>query len=128
MIPQKFEYIYSITYFRKSITYQHSIKTEPKFKEYNRKVYTCGNRNSYSKTDIDATFMRMKEDAMKNGQLKPAYNVQHGVDAGYESVKTIYICEDCSNCNYKSQCIKGKPETHPWRIGESHPVHDCSGI
>ena len=46
-----------------------------KFKEYNRKVYTCGNRNSYSKTDIDATFIRMKEDAMKNGQLKPAYNV-----------------------------------------------------
>ena len=32
MIPPKFEYIYSITYFRKSITYQHSIKTEPKFK------------------------------------------------------------------------------------------------
>ena len=35
-----------------------------------------GNRNSYSKTDTDATFMRMKEDHMKNGQLKPAYNVQ----------------------------------------------------
>jgi transposase len=34
------------------------------------------NRNSYSKTDPDATFMRMKEDHMKNGQLKPAYNVQ----------------------------------------------------
>ena len=84
-----------------------------KFKEYNRKVYTCGNRNSYSKTDIDATFMRMKEDAMKNGQLKPAYNVQHGVDAGYESVKTIYICEDCSNCNYKSQCIKGNNSKIP---------------
>ena len=33
-------------------------------------------RNSYSKTDTDATFMRMKEDHMKNGQLKPAYNVQ----------------------------------------------------
>lgn len=33
-------------------------------------------RNSYSKTDIDATFMRMKEDHMMNGQLKPAYNVQ----------------------------------------------------
>ena len=196
-----------------------------KFKEYNRKVYTCGNRNSYSKTDIDATFMRMKEDAMKNGQLKPTYNVQHGVDAeyitwltvgpeltdtttlilflksmeensnfkylkivadagyeseenysvieennqisfikpanyeiskirkykndisridnmdydsesdlficqngkkliangvkirksktGYESVKTIYICEDWSNCNYKSQCIKGNNSKIP---------------
>lgn len=33
-------------------------------------------RNSYSKTDTDATFMRMKEDHMKNGQLKPAYNTQ----------------------------------------------------
>jgi len=33
-------------------------------------------RNSYSKTDKDATFMRMKDDYMKNGQLKPAYNVQ----------------------------------------------------
>jgi transposase len=35
-----------------------------------------GDRNSYSKTDKDATFMRMKEDHMLNGQLKPAYNVQ----------------------------------------------------
>lgn len=34
------------------------------------------NRNSYSKTDKDATFMRMKEDHMRNGQLKPAYNLQ----------------------------------------------------
>lgn len=33
-------------------------------------------RKSYSKTDTDATFMRMKEDHMRNGQLKPAYNVQ----------------------------------------------------
>lgn len=43
----------------------------------------CGERNSYSKTDPDATFMRMKEDAMLNGQLKPAYNLQHGVDSEY---------------------------------------------
>lgn len=33
-------------------------------------------RSSYSKTDTDATFMRMKEDHMMNGQLKPAYNLQ----------------------------------------------------
>ena len=36
--------------------------------------------NSYSKTDLEATFMRMKEDHMLNGQLKPAYNVQIAVE------------------------------------------------
>lgn len=54
-----------------------------KRKEYTKKLYTLGDRNSYSKTDPDATFMRMKEDAMLNGQLKPAYNIQHGVDSEY---------------------------------------------
>ena len=47
--------------------------------------FVNGDRNSYSKTDPDATFMRMKEDAMLNGQLKPAYNLQLGVDSGYIS-------------------------------------------
>lgn len=37
-------------------------------------------RNSYSKTDLEAAFMRMKEDHMLNGQLKPAYNVQVAVE------------------------------------------------
>ena len=54
-----------------------------KLKEYTKKIHVCGERNSYSKTDPDATFMRMKEDAMMNGQLKPAYNLQHGVDSEY---------------------------------------------
>ena len=54
-----------------------------KMKGYNHKLHVCGERNSYSKTDPDATFMRMKEDAMQNGQLKPAYNLQHGVDSEY---------------------------------------------
>ena len=40
-------------------------------------------RNSYSKTDVDATFMHMKEDHMRNAQLKPGYNVQIGVDSEY---------------------------------------------
>ena len=52
-------------------------------KKYIMEKYICGDRNSYSKTDHDATFMRLKEDAMRNGQLKPAYNVQHGVDSEY---------------------------------------------
>ena len=51
-------------------------KLLPKLQEYEEKLDICGERNSYSKTDHDATFMRMKEDHMKNGQLKPAYNVQ----------------------------------------------------
>lgn len=54
-----------------------------KLKEYTKKLYVCGERGSYSKTDPDATFMRMKEDAMGNGQLKAGYNVQHGVDSEY---------------------------------------------
>lgn len=40
-------------------------------------------RNSYSKTDPDATFMHMKDDHMKNAQLKPGYNVQIGVESEY---------------------------------------------
>jgi len=48
----------------------------PKLKEYEQHIEILGKRNSYSKTDPDATFMRMKDDHMMNGQLKPAYNVQ----------------------------------------------------
>lgn len=48
----------------------------PRMNRYNEQLETMGCRNSYSKTDHDATFMRMKEDAMLNGQLKPGYNVQ----------------------------------------------------
>ena len=51
-----------------------------KYDDYNR---SFGDRNSFSKTDRDATFMRMKEDHMKNGQLKPGYNITLGVDAEY---------------------------------------------
>lgn len=46
-----------------------------RLKGYNLDLYICADRNSYCKTDHDATFMHMKEDHMKNGQLKPAYNV-----------------------------------------------------
>ena len=44
--------------------------------KYERQEAILGDRNSFSKTDTDATFMRMKEDHMLNGQLKPGYNVQ----------------------------------------------------
>ena len=48
--------------------------------EYDNHLDTLGERNSYSKTDPSATFMRMKEDAMKNGQTKPGYNLQIGTE------------------------------------------------
>lgn len=51
-----------------------------KLMEYDHHLDTLGERNSYSKTDPDATFMRMKEDAMKNGQTKPGYNLQIGTE------------------------------------------------
>ena len=49
-------------------------------------------RNSYSKTDPDATFMRLKEDPMRNGQMKPAYayNVQIGVNSKYITVADLF--------------------------------------
>ena len=66
---------------------QKSIETLEEYldrlKGYTKKLHICGKRNSYSKTDPDATFMRMKEDSMGNGQLKPAFNLQHGVDSEY---------------------------------------------
>ncbi|UGU17743.1 IS1182 family transposase [Sinomicrobium kalidii] len=43
---------------------------------YNEQQKKLGHRGSMSKTDPGATFMRMKDDPMKNGQLKPAYNLQ----------------------------------------------------
>lgn len=51
-----------------------------KLSEYEEKMSILGDRNSYSKTDHDATFMRMKEDAMNNGQTKPGYNLQIGTE------------------------------------------------
>ena len=47
-------------------------------------------RNSYSKTDVDATFMHMKDDHMRNAQLKPGYNVQIGVDSEYIVAADIF--------------------------------------
>lgn len=55
----------------------------PRLEKYEQQLETLGDRNSFSKTDEDATFMRMKEDHMKNGQLKPAYNPQISTENQY---------------------------------------------
>lgn len=63
-----------------------------KLKRYTSDIHICGERNSYSKTDHDATFMHMKEDHMRNGQLKPGYNVN--VACSEEFIIGSYISAD----------------------------------
>lgn len=61
-----------------------------KLREYVTKILICGpDRNSYSKTDKDATFMRVKTDYMGNDQLLPAYNIQIGVADEYIAVVDV---------------------------------------
>lgn len=55
-----------------------------RWEKYEQQLLCIGTRrNSCSRTDPDATFMRMKEEHMKNGQMKPAYNVQLAVNSEY---------------------------------------------
>jgi len=62
----------------------------PRIAKYKEQNEIFGDRNSYSKTDKDATFMRMKEDHMKNGQLKAGYNVQMGTENQFILYYTIH--------------------------------------
>ena len=70
--------------------YEHLTTFCQKLQEYIQKIEICGpNRNSYSKTDTSATFMRIKTDYMGNDQLLPAYNVQIGVADEYIAVVDV---------------------------------------
>ncbi len=62
----------------------------PRKQKYEHQKNTLGNRNSFSKTDQDATFMRMKDDHMKNGQLKPGYNAQIGTENQFITCFSIH--------------------------------------
>jgi len=57
---------------------------------YQNDMKIFGDRNSYSKTDPDATFMRMKDDYMKNGQLKAGYNVQIATEGQYALAYDVF--------------------------------------
>lgn len=58
-----------------------------RLKKYAEQISICGDeRNSYSKTDHDASFMRLKRDYMGNDQLLPAYNMQAGICDEYIAV------------------------------------------
>ena len=70
--------------------YEKLTEYAEKLEEYIEKIQICGEeRNSYSKTDHSATFMRIKTDYMGNDQLLPAYNVQIGVADEYIAVVDV---------------------------------------
>ena len=69
------------------------------YDEISQKLCVCGpERNSYSRTDRDATFMRMKRDYMGNDQLLPAYNVQIGVADEYIAVMDVQQYRSDMDC------------------------------
>lgn len=107
--PTTFDKIDSETVERTVASINEAVKNEPVSKEFKQKLNYAKNkwpaalrryeeqekimgtkRNSYSKTDTDATFMRMKDDHMRNGQLKPAYNVQISTNQQYIASYTIH--------------------------------------
>ena len=70
-----------------------------KLKEYTEKISICGpERNSYSKTDHSATFMRIKTDYMGNDQLLPAYNIQLGIADEYIAVADVMQYRSDMDC------------------------------
>ena len=89
-----------------------------KLKRYTRDIHICGDRNSYCKTDHDATFMRMKEDHMRNGQLKPGYNVNVATANGF--IIGHYISSDRDDVQTLIPFVKKQREMyekhHPGRI------------
>lgn len=75
-------------------TLEGYVQRQSKYKEYGA---IFRDRNSFSKTDTDATFMHMKEDHMRNGQLKPGYNLQIAVEAEY--IVGMDLCAERSDMN-----------------------------
>lgn len=70
--------------------YQEMQSYLERLKSYAKHIEICGDeRNSYSKTDHDATFMRIKRDYMGNDQLLPAYNLQVAICDEYIAVVDV---------------------------------------
>lgn len=86
-------------------------------KKYDEQLAVCGERNSYSKTDPDATFMRMKEDHMKNGQLKPGFNLQVGSNNQFVLGYSIHQRPGDTRCLIPHlEEVKKKFEVKPKRL------------
>ena len=88
----------------------------PKLNEYDASLEILGERNSYSKTDHDATFMRMKEDAMNNGQTKPGYNLQIGTSKQF--VINFDLFSNPTDTLTLEPFVKKQEELYPGRLKE----------
>ena len=79
--------------------YEKVLDCRKKLKEYAYKISVCGDsRNSYSKTDRDATFMRFKKDHMKNDQLLPGYNLQLAICDEYIAHYGVFAFASDMDC------------------------------
>lgn len=81
-----------------------------KWIDYTKSEGILGQRNSYSKTDPDATFMRLKDDHMQNGQLKPAYNWQ--VSTANQYVTHYSIHQTTTDITLLKEHLKGFQEQY----------------
>ncbi|NMS88522.1 IS1182 family transposase, partial [Clostridioides difficile] len=136
----KVEFVYGKgkrkTVLQKNIeTLKDFVEKQEKYDYYNS---VFNGRNSFSKTDIDATFMHLKEDHMKNGQLKPAYNVQLAVESEYiialdisseraDAQRLIPILKNIEN-NYEKQfknivCDAGYESEENYKYLEDHDLN-----
>ena len=93
--------------------YKKLLQYREKIISYQSYLSQMDGRNSMSKTDGDATFMRMKEDYMGNGQLKPAYNLQVVVDSNY--IVGAYASADRTDYNTMIPAMKKVQENLPWK-------------
>lgn len=82
-----------------------------KFRQYSKHKEILGTRKSYSKTDPDATFMRMKEDHMKNSELKAGYNV--GVATNNGIVIEYGIYQSSTDTTTLPDMVEGIQESYP---------------
>jgi hypothetical protein len=80
---------------------EHLLKLE----EYEKKLDTLGKRNSYSKTETDATFMRLKDDHMQNGQLKSAYNSQ--ISTENQFIRHVFIHQTAGDTTTLESHLEG---------------------
>lgn len=86
----------------------------PRMEKYEQQEKILEKRKSYSKTDTDATFMRMKEDHMKNGQLKPGYNVQIGTENQFVTGFSIHQRPGDTSCMKEHlEAVKRQQGSYP---------------